>query len=339
MKNQKLFLCSSFFLLSLLMWLGIAGCQKDKMNTVPSGDKIEILRTSPSGAQLVLNNSKDESSSVITERDNNSSGQKRPVVPFSGGSCRLIFRIYGFDPNLIHGGFEPPCSNSYIYIRGYSAPNGQGTLLFSQDIPITGVWQVCLVPQTAYIMFSIGSGWHGTEDCRFKFTTGEYGWNRSIFEWVNIPYGEWLPVVMGRFAPKDPSVNGNFNLYEEYLCAPWCTWSVPITFTTTDPYPIPWTSTRMNCFYGAAQSSVYTQDPRVIKDHFVYEEVEQTLYYYPIINQPEHTYTSKATNLNNPNANVDFISYYVLGDNGQGSGPFGWGNSWDIVTASKCNIQ
>jgi hypothetical protein len=340
MKNRTLLLGSTLSLFTLLLWFCIAGCQKEQLAATSVEDQTTVMRTDASGAQLVVSSTtENEDNGAAQERDNNWGGLKKPVYPFDGGPCRLIFKILGFNPNVIHGGYESPCPNTYISIKGYTAPNGQGTLLFSQNLQVTGAWQIVNVPQSAYIIFKITSGWHGAGDCRFKFITAEYGWNRAILEWHNIPYGAELPVVMGRFAPKDPSINSNFNLYDEYLCDSWCTWTVPISFTTIDPYPIPWTATRMVCFYGAALPYIYPQDPRVIKDLFVYEEVEQTIYYYPITPNAEHAYTSQALNLNNPDEQVDFISYYVLGNNGQGSGPFEWGNSWNIVTAADCNIQ
>lgn len=320
-----------------LLWLGISGCQKEKLaESHTATDKEIVLRTSESGAQLVLSHAAEtDSPGSLQERDNNWDGQKKPVFPYGDGPCRFIFKIYAFNPTMIHGGFEPPCYNSYITIKGYSAPNGQGILLFSQTLLITGAWQVIQIPNSCYMMFQITRP-HGG-DCSYKFTTADYGWNKAVFEWWGItPGSAWLPIYMGRFAPKDLSAGGNY--YDEYLCESWCTWSVPVSYTTIDPWPTPWTTTRMVCFYGPAQNYVSYSDPRVIKDIFVYEKKDQTLLYYPIVYPSNQLYTSKAQDLAN-HSDVDFINYYVLGDNGQGLGPFGWGNSDALVTSHGCNIQ
>jgi hypothetical protein len=324
-------------LLTLFLLAGLSGCQKENENTLYSPENQLSKYATPSGAELVLSQAQEEAiPGALEERDNDWNHNKQPKYPFYPGDCRLILRVYKFDPNVIHGGGDPPCSGS-ITIRGYSQPNGQGTLLFTDSKSINNGWIQFIIPQTAYILFQINEVMLESGPCRFKVITGEYGWNRSMLEWINVPYNQWLPIVMGRFAPKDPSGNYDYNLYEEYLCSPWCTWSADVSYLPSDdPWDNPWTTTRLACFYGSALPNIYPQDPRVIKDHFIYEKINQQVYLYPIEQLGNHIYTTKAQDLaTDPN---DMISYMVLGAGGLGVGPFGWGVAGDFALRPGCNL-
>lgn len=325
-------------LLTLFLFVGLSGCQKEKLN-LPTALETQLAKyDDPSGAHLVLSEPEEETApGSLEERDNDWNHNKRPNYPFYPGDCRLIVRVFKYDPNIIHGGFDPPCSGG-MTIRGYSQPNGQGTLLFTDSKSINNGWMVFTIPQSAYIQFQINEVMAGESGpCRFKVVIGDYGWNRGIAEWLNVPYNIWRPIITGRFAPKDPSTGYNFNLYDEYLCSPWCTWSANVSYLPSDdPWDNPWTSTSLNCFYGPALNTIYAGDPRVIKDHFIYEKINQTVYFYPIEQLGYHTYTTKATDL--ANDDNDFIQYWVLGDSGQGPGPFGWGVAGDFLLRPGCNV-
>lgn len=328
-------------LATLFLFVFLSGCQKEKIN--PAATSLEErlqAYAQPNGAKLVMHQPEEAAvPGALDERDNNWGMQKLPKYPYYDGNCRLIMRLFKFDPNVIHGGGGAPCSGDVV-IKGYSQPNSQGTLLFTQSKPVINGWIVFTIPQSAYIQFQIVQVMHqeppsGLEGpCTFKVVFGEFGWNRPVLEWWNVPYDYWLPVVMGRFAPKDPTTYSEF--YEEYLCAPWCTWTAPISFTTTDPWPTPWTTTRLTFFHGPALPYIYQWDPRVIKDHFVYEKIDQSVYVYPIEPLGANLYSSKATNLGN---DLDIISYWVYGEDGTGPGPFSWGVAGDFQVRPGCNVR
>lgn len=336
MSNHILFsVLKKLPLFILFLFVSLSGCQKEKMN-IPTAREAQLARyDTPSGAHLVLSQPEEETApGGLEERTNDWDHSKQPKFPYYDGKCRLILRLYKFDPNLPHGGFGAPCSGD-ITIRGYSQPNGLGTLLFTKTQAVIDGWIMFELPQSAYIQFRINQTF-ADGPCRFKLVTGEYGWNRAIYEWYNIPYNQWLPIIMGRFAPKDPSTYGNE--YSEYLCAPWCTWSGDVSYLPSDdPWDNQWTTTRLSCSYGTALPYIYPQDPRVIKDHFIYEKINQTVYFYPLEQLGTHNYYTKAENLtNDPN---DLISYMMLGANGQGEGPFGWGVSGAFQLSPGCNLM
>ena len=324
-------------LLTLFFFVSLSGCRKESLN-VPTALETQLAQyDSPSGARLVVRQTGEETApGSLEERDNDYNHNKQPQFPFYSGDCQLILRVYKYNPNIIHGGFEPPCSGG-ITIRGYSQPNGQGTLLFTDSKSINNGWIVFTIPQSAYIQFQINEVMAESGPCRFKIITGDYGWNRGIAEWLNVPYNVWRPIITGRFAPKDPANNGTFSLYDEYLCAPWCTWSSDVSYLPSDdPWDNPWTTTRLTCFYGPALNNIYDGDPRIIKDHFIYEKVNQTVYFFPIEQLGYQLYTTKAKDLaTDPN---DMISYMVLGASGQGPGPFGWGVAGDFQVRPGCNV-
>ena len=325
-------------LLTLFLFVSVTGCQKENINAPTALDTQLAEFSSPSGAHLVMSRPEEETApGSLEERDNDWNHTKQPKFPFYNGDCRVILRVYQYDPLDVHGGNGEPC-NGNITIRGYSQPNSQGTLLFTDTKTINNGWIQFIIPQSAYIVFQISPSMHGAEPCRFKVVTGEFGWNRSVWEWHDVAYNDvWLPIIMGRFAPKDPSTNYGYNLYREYLCAPWCTWSGDVSYLPSDdPWDNPWTTTRLSLYYGPALPYIYPQDPRVIKDHFIYEKSNQTVYFYPIETLGANNYSARAEDLaTDPN---DMISYMVLGANGQGEGPFGWGVAGEFQTRPGCNL-
>jgi hypothetical protein len=107
-------------LLTLFLLAGLSGCQKENENTLYSPENQLSKYATPSGAELVLSQAQEEAiPGALEERDNDWNHNKQPKYPFYPGDCRLILRVYKFDPNVIHGGGDPPCSGS-ITIRGYS---------------------------------------------------------------------------------------------------------------------------------------------------------------------------------------------------------------------------
>jgi hypothetical protein len=323
---------SMIFLLSLLL-----GCQKDKVNSINAQDPNDVILKTESGAQLVRlpENSENSLTGDVQERTNEMSP---PRYPYDGGQCRIIFGVRDFDPLILHGGSGEPAPNSMIQFQGYSQPNGQGVLLFSGVMLITGNWQEFLIPSGGYVRFRIIPPMMSPPNgpILFKFNTSDYGWNRGgVFSWEGIPYNQWLPVKMGRFAPKDNTSYGE--IFEEYLCDPWCTWTMPVYFEFGEPAPAPLVRINYKCFLGSGIP--LSGSPRLITDYYLNEGVEQTFNIYPIDTNPGQSYYTNAQNLS-PNSNYS-MWYNFVGADGYFPQTFTWGLSPDpaVTDTSRCCIR
>lgn len=330
--------------ISLLLLSGLivfsVGCQKEKVSQENTAKPTQKVYKTIGDAQLVL-----AAEPTNMQRNNGPENDisSRPVFPYANTKCKVVFLVRGFDPSLPHGGSPNPCSHSSIQFVGYSQPNGQGTVLFDSSLPITGDWQVLTIPSGAYIQFRILSDWFGESSgpCRFKFITGDYGWNKGgVFTWGNIPYNQWLPVITGRFAPKDPSVDGQPTLYDEYLCEPWCTWTRPIYFEPQgEPQPGDFFGVQHLCYYDQEILNPYFYDPRLIATQETWTPQDQVLYIYPIDATPQSHYITKAVHLSSNNEY--YMWYNVLGTNGLGIGSFSFGLApyGARTTGPDCNIK
>ncbi len=327
-------LANLFLLASLFV-----ACQKEGTLPTQGVNNLLFQYDTTTGVRYVLSGQSETHSSAAEDRGGIEG------FPFSDGNCRVLFRVRDFDPNNPGEGVDaPPCDNSHIVFKGYSQPNGQGTLLFSTGMLITGDWQEFTIPTSAYIIFVIESDQVGDDpECRFKFFLADYGWNRSALTWINIPRRQWLPVITGRFAPKD-HVTGSYgyHLFDEYLCDSWCTWTVPVYFENYDPYPDPWITAKLVCYsgYDALPYQGLPGDARIIKSYFLTDNYNKTLYFYPISEDINQYYRTEAADTNTPDP-YDVITYDVFGPDHQGAGSFSYWvvAPYPISTVGKCNVD